>query len=101
MDPHLLDELDEPSASLRIILTLSETPQGVTVNKFHRRMKALGVGRTSVDTSRRALLKAGLTEEYQPTDDNYKVVNLTAFGVTVAEKLREIAELMDKRPHSV
>ena len=71
------------------------------MNKFYTKMKAFGVGRTSVDTSRKALLKAGLTEEYQPTNDNHKIVNLTDFGATVASKLIEIAELMDKRPHSV
>ncbi len=48
-----LDELDEPSASLRIVLILSETPQGITVNKFYTKMKAFGVGRTSVDTLER------------------------------------------------
>jgi hypothetical protein len=100
MDPRLLVELDEPRASLRIILVLSDMPQGTTVNKFYKTMKAFGVERTSLDTSRKALLKAGITAEYQPDDANIKVIDLTDFGVTVAAKLTEIAKLMEKCPHS-
>lgn len=101
MDPHLLRELDQPRATLRLILVLSETPQGTTVNKLYETMKAFGVGKTSIETSRKALLKAGITAEYQPDDANIKVIDLTDFGVTVAAKLMEIAKLMEKCSHSV
>ncbi len=100
MDPHLLRELDQPRASLRIVLVLSEMPQGTTVNKFYETMKAFGVGKTAAETSRKALLKAGITAEYQPDDTNLTVIDLTDFGVTVAAKLTEMAKLMEKCPHS-
>ena len=70
------------------------------MNKFYETMKAFGVGKTAVETSRKALLKAGITAEYQPDDTNIKVITLTDFGVTVAAKLIEIANLMEKCPHS-
>ena len=103
MDPRLLEELDESRAALRIVLALSRIPEGTTVNKFYKTMKALGVERSSVDTSRRVLLKVGLTVEYRPDNGrrNIKIIDLTPFGVTDAEKLTEIAELMEKCPVSL
>jgi len=58
------------------------------------------VGRIAVDTSRRALINIGLTEEYEMESHggaNLKVLGITTFGKSVAEKISEIADLMNKK----
>lgn len=97
---HSLDELDEPSASLRILVALSGNPQGVTVTGLYRLMKGdYGLGRTAVDTSRRALESAGLVAEYRYDGGrrNMKIINLTDLGYVVVKKIIEISELMGQR----
>ena len=58
-----------------------------------------GVGRTAVDTSRKALVKAGLIAEYGNERDNrnLRVVNLTALGEAVSSRLNELAELIERQ----
>jgi hypothetical protein len=96
MDPNLLEKLDSPRAALRILVVLSEIPQGVTINNFYEKMKALGIRRTAIDASRVALLEAGLTAEYYLNDEKryMKVINLTPLGISVAIKLKALAEMM-------
>lgn len=92
---HSLDELDEPSASLRILVALSGNPQGVTVTGLYKLMKGVyGLGRTAVDTSRRALESAGLVAEYRYEGGrrNTKVIDLTALGAAVVQKIIEISD---------
>jgi hypothetical protein len=103
MDPNLLDKLDTPRAALRILVVLSEKPQGATINNFYETMKALGIGRAAIDTSRAALLEAGLTAEYHPDDEKryVKVIDLTPLGVSVAIKLKAIAEMMRRSKEPV
>ena len=103
MDPNLLEKLDNPRAALRILVVLSERPQGATVNKLYETMKALGIGRAAIDTSRAALLEAGLTAEYNPDNEKryVKVIDLTPLGVSVAIKLKAIAEMMRRSKEQV
>jgi len=99
MDPHTLDELDEPSASLRIIVEISNNPQGVIVTNLYKIMKdSYDVGRTAVDTSRRALIKAEIITEYRNEFDRYniKILALTPLGYAILPKITEMAELIEK-----
>jgi DNA-binding transcriptional ArsR family regulator len=62
---HSLDELDEPKAALRMLMELSSNDQGMNVTWLYRAMKEeYGVGRPAVDTSYKALIRAGLAEAY-------------------------------------
>jgi len=103
VDPNLLEKLDNPRAALRILVVLSEKPQGATINNFYETMKALGIGRAAIDTSRAALLEAGLTAEYHPDDEKryVKVIDLTPLGVSVAIKLKAIAEMLRRSTEPV
>jgi len=58
MEANSLRELDEPSAALRLLFELSRAPQRFSVGELYGVMSALGVGRTAVDSSRRALIGA-------------------------------------------
>jgi hypothetical protein len=92
-------ELDEPSAALRILLLFSnKSPEGITIMTLYDAMSEQGVGRTAVDTSRRALLKAGLTEESQMKNDKNRtviVVSYTQLGCEVTNKIKEIQEILN------
>ena len=93
--------LDEPSAALRILLELSGTPQGINVTNLYEAMMAQGVGRSAVDSSRRALMVAGLTEENRMKGGGNRVMTIlstTRLGDGVARKLLEIQEIMDGAP---
>ncbi len=54
MATDVLRELDEPAASLRLLMEASRWDQGIDVSNLYARMGELGVGRTAVDSSRRA-----------------------------------------------
>jgi DNA-binding transcriptional ArsR family regulator len=92
--------LDEPSAALRILLELSRIPQGINVTNLYEAMMAQGVGRSAVDSSRRALMVAGLTEENRMKGGNrmMTILSTTRLGDGVARKLLEIQEIMDGAP---
>jgi hypothetical protein len=95
-----LDELDKPSATLRILLMLSKNEQGINITRLHESMSGgYGVGRIAVDTSRRALVSMELAEEQEMRGRgaNFKVLSITLLGQQVAEKIKEIADLIDKK----
>ena len=95
MGSHPLDELDEPSAALRILHRLYGNEEGLSVTQLYGLMKRdYGVGRTAVDSSRKALVHAGLAEEYDAKWGrySYRVLVLTGLGVEVAGKVCEISE---------
>jgi DNA-binding PadR family transcriptional regulator len=96
---HILDELDEPKASLRMLLLLSVNLQGMNVVMLYRAMKeAHNVGRPAVDTTYKALVRAGLAEAYEMTDSGsgskLKVIALTPLGIEVASKIVEIERVI-------
>lgn len=69
------------------------------MTSLYRVMEAeYGVGRTAVDTSRKALVEAGLVVEYGNERDNrnLKVVDLTVLGTYVSSRLNEIAESIER-----
>jgi len=97
MDSNSLRELDEPSAALRLLVELSEGQMRHSVGQLYVTMSSLGVGRTAVDSSRRALVGAGLArEDREKGSDNrtYVVLSITDRGLDVAKKLSEIQALM-------
>ena len=99
METNPLRELDEPSAALRVLLELSGTPQGISVTSLYEAMMARGVGRTAVDSSRRALMVAGLTEENRMKGGGNRrmtILSATHLGDEVARKLLEIQDLMSR-----
>jgi len=99
MKTDLLRELDEPSAAMRILLELSKTPQGINITILHGIMSARGVGRTAVDSSRRALIAAGLAEEDRMKNGKNKtltILSTTFLGSEVARKLLEVQDIMSK-----
>jgi hypothetical protein len=60
-------------------------------------MLAQGVGRTAVDSSRRALIEAGLAEEYRMKDERKRtltILSTTLLGSEIARKILEIQEIM-------
>jgi hypothetical protein len=99
MEINSLREIDEPSAALRILLLLSNvSPEGITVTTLNEAMSKQGVGRTAVDTSRNALLKAGLTNENSMKNEKRRtiiVISLTNLGIEVTRKLKEIQEILN------
>ena len=94
-----LRELDEPSAALRILLEASRHGQGINVSKLYEVMNGLGVGRTAVDSSRRALVEGRLVEEGKMRagkGGTLTLLFLTTLGCDVVGKIREIEGLMDQ-----
>lgn len=60
-------------------------------------MTEQGVGRTAIDTSRKALLKAGLTVENSMKNSKKRtiiVISSTQLGVEITKKLKEIQEIL-------
>jgi hypothetical protein len=60
-------------------------------------MLAQGVGRTAVDSSRSALIEAGLAEEYRMKDERKRtltILSTTLLGSEIARKILEIQEIM-------
>ncbi|MGD0803820.1 MAG: hypothetical protein ABSA11_07090 [Candidatus Bathyarchaeia archaeon] len=99
MNGNPLRWLDEPSAALRMLLEISGKGQGINVTRLYEVMGALGVGRTAVDSSRRSLIVAGLTEEVKMKGEKGKTLTVlisTPLGYEVATKIREIQEIMDR-----
>lgn len=99
MASHSLDALDEPRASLRILVTLSSHAEGVKITNLYNVMRTeYGLGRTAVDTSINALIEAGLITKYgyENGKSNLKIINLTEFGDVILRKVIETAELMEK-----
>ena len=94
---HTLDELDEPKAALRVLIELSSNDQGMNVTWLYRAMKeGYGGGRPAVDTSYKALIRAGLAMTYEtkgPTS-KVKVIILTSLGYEVESKIREIERII-------
>jgi hypothetical protein len=89
----MLDELDEPKAALRILMELSSHDQGMNVTWLYRVMKeGYSVGRPAVDTSYKALIRAGLAEadDLKGPTTRVKVITLTSLGHEVESKVREI-----------
>ena len=94
---HVLDELDEPKAALRMLIELSLNLQGMNVTWLYKVMEeTYSIGRSAVDTSYKALVKAGLVESYDAkgSRSNYKVITLTKLGNEVMQKIREIERIM-------
>ena len=94
-----LRELDEPSAALRILLELSRNPQGINVTALYDSMSSRGAGRTTVESSRRALVKAGLASEYSQVDGRgrrFVILETTSLGSEVAQKIEDIEKIMGK-----
>jgi DNA-binding transcriptional regulator GbsR (MarR family) len=101
MDSNSLRELDEPGAALRMLVELSKAPQRFSVGELCVAMSALGVGRTAVDSSRRALVGAGLAQEDKEKGSRnrtFMVLSITSRGMKVASKLGEIQALMSRVP---
>ncbi|MCX6655760.1 MAG: hypothetical protein NTY03_11690 [Candidatus Bathyarchaeota archaeon] len=101
MKANPLRELDEPIATLRILLELSRSPQGINITNLYEAMMAQGVGRTAVDSSRKALMGAGLTEENRMKDGRNRtltILSTTLLGLEVTRKLLEIQKIMDETP---
>ena len=94
-----IQELDEPSATLRILLLLSnQSPEGITMTTLNESLSEQGVGRTAIDSSRKALLKAGLTVENSMKNSKKRtiiVISSTPLGVEVTKKLNEIQEILN------
>ena len=99
MEANSLRELDEPSAALRLLFELSRAPQRFSVGELYGVMSALGVGRTAVDSSRRALIDAGLAREDREKGSNtrkYTFLSITLRGEQVADKLWTIQSIMSR-----
>ena len=101
MEANSLKELDEPSAALRILIELSKAPQRFSIMELYGIMSALGVGRTAVDSSRRALIRAGLAREDRekgPNNRKYTYLSITLRGEEVADRLWPIQSYMSRIP---
>ena len=64
-------------------------------------MSALGVGRTAFNTSRRALVGAGLVREDKekgPNNRKYTLLSITLRGEQVANKVWAIQSVMSRIP---
>jgi hypothetical protein len=99
MEANSLRELDEPGAALRLLVELSKGQQRHSIGELYATMSALGVGRTAIDSSRRALVGAGLAREDREKDRRnrtFMVLSITVLGLEVAGKLLEIQALMSK-----
>lgn len=99
MEANSLRGLDEPSAALRLLIELSKGEQRHSIGKLYVIMSALGVGRTAVDSSRRALIGAGLAREDKEKGTHnrtYMVLSITVHGLEVADKLLEIQSIMSR-----
>ena len=104
MEANSLRELDEPGAALRILFELSKAPQRFSIGELYGVMSALGVGRTAVDSSRRALVEAGLAREDREKGSNnrkYTFLSITLWGEQVADKLWTIQSIMSRIPSPV
>jgi hypothetical protein len=94
---HLLDNLDEPKATLRLLVELSIHLEGMNVTWLYQVMKEnYGVGRPAVDTSYKALIRSGLAEEYDAkgSKSKLKVIQLTLLGQKIATKINEIEGIL-------
>ena len=101
MEADSLRGLDEPSAALRLLVELSEGQMRHSVGQLYVTMSALGVGRTAVDSSRRALVGAGLAREDKEKGSRnrtFMVLSVTVLGLEVAGKLLEIQAIMSRVP---
>jgi hypothetical protein len=99
MEANSLRGLDEPSAALRLLVELSKGQQRHSIGELYATMSALGVGRTAFNSSRRALVGAGLAREDREKGSNnrtYIVLSITDRGLEVADKLSEIQDLMSR-----
>ena len=101
MEANPLRELDEPSATLRMLIELSKAPQRFSIGELYGIMSALEVGRTAVDSSRRALVGAGLAREDRekgPNNRKYTFLSITLRGEQVADKVWEIQSILSRIP---
>ncbi len=95
---HMLDGLDEPKAALRMLIELSSSIQGMNVTWLYRVMREkYSVGRPAVDSSVKALMEAGLVEEYESNGarSRLKVIILTQLGDEIVLRLRDIETIME------
>ena len=96
---HVLDELDEPKAALRMLLMLSANQQGMNVTWLLREMREVyGVGRPAVESTYKALMGAGLVgSDYMMgsgAGSKLRVIALTQLWVEVALKIGEIGVIL-------
>jgi len=92
-----VDKLDEPKCSIRLLLQLLKK-DGVNLTVLRETLKKrYGVGRAAIDSSRFSLIELGLIEEKLGTvGPNPAILTyLTPKGRAVAEKLKEIEELLE------
>ena len=95
-----LRELDEPAASLRILVEANKYGQGINVTSLYIKMGELGIGRTAVDSSRKALVRAGLLVEEKMRWEGRglaTVLNLTKKGRRVVESLIRVQEILREK----
>ena len=94
---NIIDDLDEPKATLRVLLELSIHLEGMNVMWLYQVMKEnYGVGRPAVDTSYKALIRSGLAVAYDAkgSKSKLKVIQLTLLGQKVAAKINEIESIL-------
>jgi len=97
---HILDELDEPKAALRVLVELSNSVQGMNMTGLYRVMReGYKVGRPAVDTSYKALIRAGLAEVYDDKGprSKLKIIQISSLGEEVVLKIREIESLVPSK----
>ena len=88
---HILDELDEPKAPLRVLVELSNSVQGMNMTGLYRVMREVyNVGRPAVNTSYKALIRARLAEVYDAEGPRSKlrIIQITSLGEEVVLRIR-------------
>jgi hypothetical protein len=93
-----MDPLDYPKAALRMLLELSKNlEEGLNVIRLYETMnERFGVGRSATSSSYKALLSADLVEvnKKKVEGHNFSMIKLTAKGLEVSIKIREIATIL-------
>jgi len=94
-----IDELDEQTATLRMLVLLAEKDRVMNIKSLYNEMqKRYKVGRTAADSSRKALIRIGLAQEKSIDIERRKnkVIEITNSGYYVAECVRDLIYYFNK-----
>jgi hypothetical protein len=89
--------IDQEKGTLRLLVTLEKYGQGLARQQLIDKLRAQGVGRTSLYSSLKVGRALGLIVDVkmQKGSKNYTVSMLTEAGYQLACKLLEITEILD------
>jgi hypothetical protein len=89
--------MDQERGTLRLLVALHQSEQGLSRQQLIDELREKGVGRTALNSSLEACIKLGFIVDFkmQRGSRHYTISMLTEQGHKLACKLREIKDMLD------